>query len=224
MSVLFIASILAVSACTDFQEEQGIPSGLIVGTETIMFPADASTQTILVRSGSKWRINNIPDWIQVQSFNNQSAFRYEWSVTFSAQSNSGYDRKGTISIGTADETIIIRVEQKGKKGAYVAVESVSINKAEMTLTKGDFQTLTASVKPSNASEKSVRWSSNNTAVATVSSDGLVTAIEVGTATITVTTDDGNKTATCTVTVTPVTVNGVSLNKTTLSLIVGDSET
>jgi hypothetical protein len=60
--------------------------------------------------------------------------------------------------------------------------------------------LTATVAPENATNKAVAWSSSNTAVATVSDTGLVTAIAAGTATITVRTNDGSRTATATVTV------------------------
>ena len=56
--------------------------------------------------------------------------------------------------------------------------------------------------PSDASDKAVTWSSDNTAVAAESSGGVVTAVKEGTATITVTTADGGFTATCAVTVVP----------------------
>jgi len=65
---------------------------------------------------------------------------------------------------------------------------------------GNTSTLTATILPSNATNKNVSWNSNNTSVVTVQ-NGTVTAVAAGTATITVTTQDGNKTATCTVTVT-----------------------
>ena len=82
----------------------------------------------------------------------------------------------------------------------VSVTSVSLNKADTSLKIGATETLTATVSPSNATNKNVTWSSSNTSIATVS-NGTVTAKAVGTATITVTTVDGNKTATCTVAVT-----------------------
>jgi len=80
-------------------------------------------------------------------------------------------------------------------------------------------TLTATVLPENAANKSVTWSSSNNDVATVS-NGVVTAVALGSATITVITVDGAKTATCAVTVAPVAVTGVTLNHTaaTLSLL------
>lgn len=82
----------------------------------------------------------------------------------------------------------------------VHVSSVSLDKNSITLEEGETEQLTETVLPSNATDKSVTWSSSNTSVATVSSSGLVTAVSHGSATITVTTTDGNKTATCSVTV------------------------
>ena len=81
----------------------------------------------------------------------------------------------------------------------VNVTSVTLNKSSLTLNVGDTSTLSATVYPTNATDKSVTWSSNNTSVATVS-NGIVSANAAGTATITVKTSDGNKTATCNVTV------------------------
>jgi hypothetical protein len=69
-----------------------------------------------------------------------------------------------------------------------------------TISVGGTQQLTATVLPSNATNKNVTWSSSNTAVTTVSTSGLVTAIAVGSATITVTTQDGNYTATSVITI------------------------
>ncbi len=87
----------------------------------------------------------------------------------------------------------------------VSVTGVSLNKSSATLNVGDTTTLTATVAPSNATNKNVTWTSSNTAVATVS-NGVVTAKKAGTATITVKTADGNKTATCSVTVKAATDN------------------
>ena len=86
-------------------------------------------------------------------------------------------------------------------GTSVAVTGVSLDKTTLTLTAGENAGLTATVAPANATNKNVTWSSSNGAVATVDSEGKVTANAAGTATITVTTEDGNKTATCKVTVT-----------------------
>ena len=82
----------------------------------------------------------------------------------------------------------------------VAVTGISLDKSELSLAVEKTATLTATVTPSDATNQNVTWTSDNTAVAAVSDEGLVTAIAVGTANITVTTEDGAYTATCAVTV------------------------
>lgn len=84
---------------------------------------------------------------------------------------------------------------------YYPVTGVTLNKTTLSLNVGDTQTLTATISPSNATNKSVSWSTTNSSIATVSSSGVVTAKAAGTATITVKTSDGEKTANCTVSVT-----------------------
>lgn len=85
---------------------------------------------------------------------------------------------------------------KNKGGEDVVhVESVSLNETNVNLTVGDDFTLTATVLPENATNKYVTWTSSNESVLRVF-DGVVTALDTGTAYITVTTQDGNKTAKC----------------------------
>ena len=86
------------------------------------------------------------------------------------------------------------------------VTGVALDKTSYELTEGDEVTLTATVSPDNATNKNVKWVSNNTAVATVV-DGKVTAVKSGSATITVTTEDGGKTATCEIIVKSLTLEG-----------------
>ena len=86
------------------------------------------------------------------------------------------------------------------------VTGVSLDPNTLTFNVGGEETLTATVAPTNATNKNVTWSSSNSAVATVDQNGNVEAVGAGTANITVTTQDGNKTATCTVTVTARTYN------------------
>lgn len=76
-----------------------------------------------------------------------------------------------------------------------------MDKTTTSLVVGANETLTATVSPANASDKTVIWKSSDTAVATVDTTGKVAALKAGTADITVTTKDGSKTAKCTVTVT-----------------------
>ena len=88
------------------------------------------------------------------------------------------------------------VDHNGNKD--VAVTEVTLEPASVSLSVGGTATLTATVKPSDAKDKTVAWSSSNTSVATVE-NGTVTAVAEGSATVTATA--GGKSATCSVTVT-----------------------
>lgn len=82
----------------------------------------------------------------------------------------------------------------------ISVTGISLNKETISLNKGASETLIATVSPDNATNKTVKWESSDTSVATVDNNGKVTALKKGTATITVTTEDGEFTATCDVSV------------------------
>ena len=86
-------------------------------------------------------------------------------------------------------------------GEFIPVTSVSMNTSNLTLMIGNSAVLSATVSPSNATEPRVKWISSNTSVATVSSEGVVTAVSAGSATITAWASDGEHFATCTVAVT-----------------------
>jgi hypothetical protein len=76
------------------------------------------------------------------------------------------------------------------------VTGVQLDKTDVLILVDNTVQLTATVLPSDATNKNVTWKSSNTEAATVSSSGLVTAKSWGFATITVSTEDGKKTATC----------------------------
>lgn len=103
------------------------------------------------------------------------------------------------------------------------VSGVSLNKASMNMYVGETESLTATVAPADASDKKVSWLSGNSAVASVSNDGKVTANKPGTAVIKVVTNDLSKEATCTVTVKR-RVSGVSINKSELTIHAGETVT
>ena len=107
----------------------------------------------------------------------------------------------------------------------IAVTAVLLNKSATTIVAGNTEMLTAVIAPDDATNKSVNWTSSNTAVATVAG-GVVTAVSAGSATIIVTTVDGGETATCNVTVTaaPVSVTAVNLNKSATTIYTGNTET
>ena len=170
----------------------------------------------LVASGDAtitWSSSNLPNWLTLNSDGTISgtpttAGTYSFTVT---ASNSGGSDSEQLSITISSAT-------------NIPVESVSLDKANLELTEGETAQLTATVLPDNATNKNVTWSTSNASIATVDANGEVTAVSAGTATITATAD--GKSATCTVTVTAATVpvTGVTLNKTSTSLYVGDTET
>ena len=123
----------------------------------------------------------------------------------------------TITAKAGDVTAVCSVTTSGGP-----VTAITLDKTELTLLVGASETLTATVSPDDADDKTVNWTSSDTSKATVDDNGKVTAVAPGTATITATA--GEKSATCTVTVNPVSVTSVTLNKDNLELLVGASET
>ncbi|MCL2532335.1 MAG: Ig-like domain-containing protein, partial [Oscillospiraceae bacterium] len=124
----------------------------------------------------------------------------------------------TITVRTAD----------GNRTASVTVTviqpvtGVSIaGAATRTLNAGQTLQLSATVNPTNATNRAVTWSSSNTAIATVNASGLITARAAGTATITVTTADGNRTANVQITV-AVPVTGVTISGAVAQMPVGET--
>jgi len=106
--------------------------------------------------------------------------------------------------------------------ARVSVSGVSLNQSTATLAAGSTLQITATVAPTNATIKTVSWTSSS-ASATVNGSGLVTGVSAGSATITATTTDGGYTATCVVTVTAsVRVTGVTLNQSSTTLNPGST--
>lgn len=96
----------------------------------------------------------------------------------------------------------------------IHVTGITLDENSINQVKGETKQLEAYVVPTNATNKAVNWSSSDTSIATVDDTGLVTCVEVGTATITAKTVDGGYDATCSVKVIPaiVRVTGVTLDQ------------
>ena len=143
------------------------------------------------------------------------------SVDASGKVSAVAEGTATITAKAGDKTATCSVTVTKK---VVAVESVTLDKSSLELNEGETATLTATVKPDNASDKTVTWSSSKTSVATVDANGKVTAVAEGNATITA--KAGNKSATCSVTVTKnvVAVESITLDKSSLELNEGETAT
>ena len=104
----------------------------------------------------------------------------------------------------------------------VLVSAITLNNTELALTLGGTQQLTATTAPDNATDKTVTWSSSNDEIFTVDSNGLVTAVAKGTATITCkANDESGVTATCKVTVNNLSPTAVALPN-TATVAIGSS--
>ncbi|MGN1418905.1 MAG: Ig domain-containing protein, partial [Acutalibacteraceae bacterium] len=124
--------------------------------------------------------------------------------------------KATITVTTNDGSKTAKCTVKVEK----AVKTLTLSKSSLTLASGKSYTLKAAVSPSDATNKTVTWTSSNTKAATVSSSGVVKAVAGGKTTITAKTSNGLS-KTCTVTVTQ-SVSSVKLSASLLSLYVGET--
>ena len=127
--------------------------------------------------------------------------------------DSGYEASCKVTVAAIPITI-------------VHVDGVALNLNSSELMTDETLRLIATVSPSNASDKSVHWSSDNSSVAFVDQNGLVTGKSEGTAIITVTTNDGGYEDTCKVTVTAppvVHVDGVTLDTTSMELAINETQ-
>lgn len=105
----------------------------------------------------------------------------------------------TLSNPNGGKTELLSLKVTYVAGAVVDVTGVSLSETSKTIMATEKFTLTATVAPADATNKLVKWSSDDETIAKVV-DGVVTGLKAGTATITVTTADGSKTASCEVTV------------------------
>ncbi|WP_042345359.1 Ig-like domain-containing protein, partial [Capnocytophaga canis] len=141
------------------------------------------------------------------------------------------DANGKVTAITAGVvSITATTEDGGKKAScrvtveknIVAVTNVSIQPESIVLAIGNQRQLSATVSPTNATNKKVTWTSADPSIATVTASGKVTGVASGTVYITATTEDGGKKASCKVTVESVIdVTNVSIQPETITLPVGD---
>ncbi len=150
-------------------------------------------------------------------------------ITWSSSKSSvaSVSSSGLVT-AVSEGTTKITATADGKKGECtvsvvkkaIAVSEVRLDKTELTLYEGDEETLTASVLPEDATDKTITWTSSDKSIASIES-GKVKAVGKGTAKITA--SAGGKSASCNIEVLRP-VSGISLNKTTLELPLEKTET
>ncbi|WP_175412992.1 Ig-like domain-containing protein [Clostridium sp. AWRP] len=136
-----------------------------------------------------------------------------------------------LKAGTAVVTVAADGGASSIKDCFVVTVKPVVLPTEITLDKTSASvgvkgsiTLNAAVKPENATDENLDWSSSDQSIATVSYfGGVVTGVKEGTAIITAKSSDGNVAASCEVTVTPnIPVTGIKLDKTSVSLVEGQT--
>ena len=201
------------------QESQAIFSqGISIESGT-----SAQSQTVKFTTTAAWSADvtdtKASTWLSVQPTSGSAGTVV---MTVTAQPNTGTEgREASVTIKCGTVTQKFTVKQAGVPN--VDVSEVTLDKAELTLVEGQEAELKATVKPDDATDKMVTWTSSDEAVATVA-DGKVNAVKAGTTTITA--KAGAKEATCKVTVTAalVPVESIKLDKESLNLVEGAKAT
>lgn len=200
MLTLLFAAVLATSCSknSDGDSEDVVATGVSIDQQAL---ALAIEQTITLKAT-----------VSPEDANDRSV---TWSS--SDETVATVSQEGEVTTHKAGTVTIIATSNSGGYTAtcavtvsneiYVAVTSVSINKGTLNLAVGAKETLTATVKPKNATTKNVTWASQDNAIATVSATGEVTAVALGTTVISVVTLDGDNSDVCEVIVQEAVVGG-----------------
>lgn len=151
-----------------------------------------------------------PTWSNQRAsvtINTNTSYNIQYQVNGIAEGNwqsiSNGGKVGSLQDG---DVVYARLTDGTNYGDYasydiraILINSITLNKTSATLEKNNTVQLVVTINPSNATDKSLTWTSSNTGVATVNGSGLVTGKGSGTTTITAKANDGsNKSATCTV--------------------------
>ncbi|MFR4737991.1 Ig-like domain-containing protein [Phocaeicola coprocola] len=179
-------------------------------TATVEEVLPQSPSSMQVKSATRSSGNNVV-WLKLYNGNSEAYSGEAGTITLRIEIDQNYTgerREATITIRSGNNTFIVTVIQEGTKqdGSEneppVKVTKITLDKTELSLETGAKATLTATVEPTDATIKSVAWSSSNSEVATVNPvTGEIVAIADGNAVITVTSSSNKEvSASCAVTV------------------------
>lgn len=217
---------------------------LCSGMDGDVFAAPAkSVKSVVIKIGSKNYTKKtyqmeVGKTVQVKAVGKPGAAVKGVSYQSSDKSVATVTKKGIVKAkkaGSARITATVKGKNKKSKKAYMTIKavnpasaepsvtqvsSVSVNPRALSLAVGESGQLTVGVLPANATNREVRFSSSNPAVAAVSGTGLVTALASGEALVTA--SAGGKSASCLVTVREVPATGIKLNMGELTLNKGQN--
>ena len=165
------------------------------GKATLEFYAKGSSAIVLKISSTNCKIDG--GTTKDITVSTSEFVKYTIDITEgNASSKIKFEKKSEVKGAIHLDNVVIT----SVSGDPIAVTGVNLDQAELELEVGETETLSPTVTPVGATNKTVNWESDDESVATVSSSGLVTAVGVGTTNITVTTADGDFEDYCTVTV------------------------
>lgn len=175
----------------------------------------------------------VPYSIRVPSNNRGNGYRVGYSVTSGNTDglyyeNGYFSRFGTTTDINDASTIDVSIRNSSDRdmtlitGDMKTVEAIMLDKYQVTLQSGGTINLKVKHLPENATNKTIRWSTSNTNIAEVSSEGVVKAKTAGTAVITAISNNSVMTA-CTVKVVPAVKEGLSIDKLSISMNPGERE-
>jgi len=174
-SVITVSVAIPVTGITVAPATTSLQPGNSTRITANVLPFNASNRNVT------WTSSN-PSVAVVDSAGNVIAINWGWTTITATTEEGDFTATSHVLVGTP-------------------VTSITISPTTATINIiGATVALTANVLPANATNRDVTWTSNNPAVATVSDNGVVTAVTLGTATITATTNEGNRTATATINV------------------------
>lgn len=150
----------------------------------------------------------------------QSVDKNNLNISYKTESDeiATYELYLLVTYKDGTESIV----KKAEVNSGTPVESIILNKTSIELDKGNTFNLTAQILPNNATIKEITWNSEDTSIAIVNSEGLVTAVGKGTTQIIATSKDGSGiTEKCNVTVNPTLVSNIQISISSTSLYVGN---
>ncbi|MBR4827000.1 MAG: Ig-like domain-containing protein [Bacteroidales bacterium] len=195
--LILTACLFGALACTDFEQEVAPAVFEIVGDGAIGFSETGGSGSILLKSGSKWDVKT-PEWVHVTNIQVTSN-PFEWRINITCDANDTYDiRREDILFTTDGRSKSVTVSQDGKP--VIHVTSVTLNAQQLELEWQSQYQLNATVSPSDATYKTITWTSSDPSAVSVDENGLVTALSNNSSAKITAKADG-KSAVCSVNVT-----------------------
>ena len=173
--------------------EQGEAYGLLLTTTEFNLSREMQSVSVEVKSNVEYDVVPEVDWIK----NAQTKGLTRSQIYLDIEANKTYeDRTGLVAVKQVGGELVSYITVNQERTPFVPVTSIRLNKSSLSLYPDCVFNLEATIEPGNATDKSIRWSSSETSVATVDDNGLVRPIGIGHTTIMA--QSGDATATCSV--------------------------